>query len=256
MPRTRLEGKRPALVVLSDVHVGADGHAAEEFAATLRWIRRRPDVRVVLAGDLVDMGLPVAGDKSANAKILGQSLDPTEQILAARRIFEPIRAQVIASVGGNHEARGVTAAMLDVSALLADVLEVPSYLGAAAIRFEWGDGHAAVGIVGHGRSGGANRWREFQAKLVPLYPDADFYSLGHTHDLMRKEVVGLRVDEAGDEHLRRQWFVRSGNYLCRSGSAYSREALYTPLPQGSPIVWFDDDGGVTPDVETLRYWRL
>jgi hypothetical protein len=42
----------------------------------------------------------------------------------------------------------------------------------------------------------------------------------------------------------------------RSGSAYAQEALYAPLPQGSPIVWFRPDGSVDPDVETLRYWSL
>ena len=124
----------------------------------------------------------------------------------------------------------------------------------AAFLLIWING--AVGVIGHGRSGGANYWSEFQSKLLPLYPDADFYSLGHTHHLASKEIAGLRLDNNGDEVIRRQYFIRSGNYMRRSGSAYSQEAMYAPLPQGSPIVWFRSDGTVDPDVETLRYWSL
>jgi hypothetical protein len=256
MPSRILAGSQPALCILSDVHIGADGHAGEELGQTLEWLRRNSQVQLFLAGDLADMGLPVNGDKAANAKILGQTETPTDQILAVKKTFAPFADRIVGFVGGNHEARGVAAAMIDVSAILANALGVPMYVGAAAIRFRWGRDHQAVGVIGHGRSGGANYWREFQSKLLPLYPDADFYSLGHTHHLASKEIAGLRLDNNGDEVIRRQYFIRSGNYMRRSGSAYSQEAMYAPLPQGSPIVWFRSDGTVDPDVETLRYWSL
>ena len=62
--RFDLKGKRPNLVILSDVHIGADGHAGEEFQATLEWCRENNSY-IALAGDLIDLGIATPGDKSS-----------------------------------------------------------------------------------------------------------------------------------------------------------------------------------------------
>ena len=253
-----LKGKRPNLVILSDIHIGADGHSHLEFQETLKWCRENNSY-IALAGDLIDLGIATPGDKSSFDKILGNAMEPTEQVLEAMDVFEPFarKGRIVASVGGNHEARLQRAAMVNLPKLIAHHLQVPDCLGAIACQFHWGKDHSALGVISHGRSGATgNIWRELRTKLLGLYPEADFVTAGHTHHLEHQVDHSLSMDEDGNDHWRETHLIRSGNYMNRSGSKYSQEANYTPLPQGSPIIYFEKDGTLSVDVETLQYRRI
>ena len=254
----KLKGKRPALVILSDVHQGADGHAADEFQQTLDWIKEN-NAYVALAGDLVDMGIATPGDKSSFDKILGNALPPTEQVLLCMETYKDLakKGKIIASVGGNHEARLQRAAMVNLPALIAHYLKVPNCLGAIACRFEWGRGNSALGVISHGKSGATgNIWRELRTKLLGLYPDADFVTAGHVHNLEHQIDHSLAMNEEGESVWAVKHLIRTGNYMLRESSEYSMEACYTPLPQGSPIIYFEPDGTLTVDITTLQYRSL
>lgn len=253
------KGRSPQVVILSDVHIGADGHDAEGLEATLSWVKKH-DAYLFLAGDLIDLGIPTPGDKSANDKILGNAESPTDQIEKCIDTFMPFAkaGKIIASVGGNHEHRLSKSAMVDLPRLFAHAWGVPNCPGAAPVLFSWKhgrDSHEALCVIGHGRSGGtANLYREHKAKLLGLYPEARLTSLGHTHHLEHITDYAMRIDEDGNEQWRKVTHVRSGNYLPRSGSEYSKVAMYAPLPQGSPILTFEDD--VSVDCETLKRFTL
>jgi hypothetical protein len=258
--RFNLKGKRPQLVILSDIHQGADGHAEAEFQKTLEWIREN-DAYIALAGDLVDMGIATPGDKSSFDKILGNAIPPTDQIKLCMDTYKPFAedGKIIASVGGNHEARLQRQGMVNLPELIAHHLQVPNCLGAIACRFFWGpkQKHDALGVISHGRSGATgNIWRELRTKLLGLYPDADFVTAGHVHNLEHQIDHSLEMDDNGENTWAVKHLIRTGNYLNRSGSEYSQEALYTPLPQGSPIVSFEPDGTLSVDVTTLQYRTL
>ena len=255
-----LKGNRPKLVILSDVHQGADGHAEPEFQATLEWIREN-NAYVALAGDLVDMGIATPGDKSSFDKILGNAIPPTDQIKLCMSTYKPLAdaGKIIASVGGNHEARLQRAGMVNLPELIAHHLGVPNCLGAIACRFFWGpkQKHNALGVISHGRSGATgNIWRELRTKLLALYPAADFVTAGHTHHLEHQIDHSLVMNEEGENVWSVKHLIRTGNFMNRSGSEYSMEACYTPLPQGAPIIYFEDDGSLTVDVTTLQYRAL
>ena len=115
-----------------------------------------------------------------------------------------------------------------------------------------------LGVISHGRSGATgNIWRELRTKLLGLYPDADFATAGHTHHLLHQVDHALSMDKDGEDHWRETHSDSDRElYVCRSGSKYSMEALYTPLPIGSPIIYFEKDGTFTVDVETLQYRRI
>jgi predicted phosphodiesterase len=254
----KLKGKQPQVVILSDVHQGADGHAEPEFQATLDWIREN-NAYIVLAGDLIDMGIMTPGDKSGFDKILGNALPPTEQIQLCMDTYKPFAdaGKIIASVGGNHEARLQRQAMVNLPELIAHHLGVPNCLGAIACTYEWGKGNSMLGVVSHGRSGATgNVYRELRTKLLGLYPTAKFVTAGHTHNLEYTTDHSLTLDADGNNSWDTKYLIRTGNYMNRSGSAYSQEANYTPLPQGSPILTFEDDGDVSVDVDTLQYRAL
>jgi len=254
----KLKGNKPKLVILSDVHQGADGHAKAEFDQTMAWIKKN-NAYVALAGDLVDMGIATPGDKSSFDKILGNALPPTDQVQLCMDTYKPLakKGRIVASVGGNHEARLQRAAMVNLPALIAHHLEVPNCLGAIACRFEWGKKHSALGVISHGKSGATgNIWRELRTKLLALYPAADFVTAGHTHHLEHQIDHSLQMDSNGENVWGIKHLIRTGNYMNRSGSEYSQEANYTPLPQGSPIITFENDGTLSVDVTTLQYRSL
>jgi hypothetical protein len=239
------------LVIISDVHVGANEHAEREFDEALRWVKDE-GVLLLANGDLADNAI-VSG-KAPGEKLLGQAMWPTEQakILASKLKPFAKKGKLVGIVRGNHEARSRREALFDLCEFIAYAIEAP-YLGVGGyLRFNSGS-QAYTVAVQHGRSGAANGFFELD-KMHRLYPRAELLALGHNHHLASRRIYGLDVGKNGTETLREVWQVRTGSFLRYSD--YVREAVLTPQRMGCPIIRFDPkEHRISVDLDTLS-WGL
>jgi predicted phosphodiesterase len=239
------------VVILSDVHIGAVEHRGDEFRQALAWIDEHADA-VVLNGDIVENA--VALGKAPGEKLLGQALWPTEQMRVARDLLLPLRDRIVYSTRGNHEGRTRREALLDLSEILAEMLGVP-YAGVGGLLHVRAGRQTYALAIHHGRSGGANIWRENQ-RLLDVYPGADLVCLGHNHALAAQAVLGIEADDQGRETLRERWLVRTGSYM--GYADYVREMALAPGRIGSPIIRLGatKDRRITVDTQTLSWAQL
>ena len=243
--------KSRALVVYSDVHIGAVEHAEKEFDEALRWGREN-DALILLNGDICDVS--IASGKAPGEKLLGQDKWPTEQAKIACDKFRPFakRGRVVGITRGNHEARTRREALFDLCEFLAYTLEVP-YLGVGGyLRFNAGS-QSYIIAVQHGRSGAANPFHELD-RMMRLYPLAELVALGHNHHLTARCAYGLGVAKDGTESLQSTWQVRTGSFLRYAD--YVREMVLSPQRIGCPIIRFGDkQHEIEVDTKTLS-WGL
>jgi len=243
------------LCIASDIHIGAEEHAAEQWQYTLDYCLENK-ICLVLNGDILENAI-VSGS-SPGEKLLTQSSWPTEQVIDAIDCLVPLAEKgLIAGVTrGNHDARTRREGLLDLCQIIAHVLpgNVPYWGIGGLVRVKVGSsGEEYWGVIQHGKRAGVNPWSEVE-RCFSLFPKAQFAALGHNHYFGFKTLWSIGVDEEDNEVLRPRLEIRTGSYLGRSD--YIREMIVAPCPLGSPLIKFDKHGtDPIVDVETLS-WPL
>ena len=242
-------GKSKELVILSDVHVGAEAFDEEHFEETIRYINDKK-AKVIGNGDLAENSI-IEG-KSAGEKLLEQKTFPTEQIKYIISKLRPIarRGDLVGIVRGNHESRTRRDALLDICEIIAEALECP-YLGIGGyLRFRVNK-QIYIGAVQHGKSCSSNTWQELE-RMAKLYPMAEFVALGHDHQLASRPVAYLSIDNTGKELVKLRYQVRTGTYL--KYADYARNMCLAPGEVGSPIISFSNtEHKLKVDTSTLSW---
>jgi len=93
-------GKELLLIPLGDIHYGSKDCDVNKLIETINWIKTKPTARVMLMGDLIDIGLK----DSIGAGTFDNNLTPEDQICGIIDLLLPISKQIIGMVGGNHES--------------------------------------------------------------------------------------------------------------------------------------------------------
>ena len=239
--------KSNKVVFFSDVHIGADDFREDNFLYAINKIKKEK-LYCSLGGDIVENSI-IEG-KAAGEKLLAQATSPTEQMLYAMDKLGPLakNGQILWALQGNHEARTRREALLDISAILAGHLGVP-YLGIGGMIQIKAGKQTYVGAVQHGARSIKNRWQELD-NMVSMYPDADFVTLGHDHNLDARYIAKFVFDGDNQKKHRKILQVRTGTYL--GYADYARNMLYPPSFTGSPILTFEkNEHRVVADVQTL-----
>jgi hypothetical protein len=237
------------LVVFSDDHLGADAFDEARFDECVRWCVEN-EAMVYLAGDHVENS--VASGKDPGEKLLEQAIWPTEQIKQFVSKLKPLakKGRIVGALRGNHEARTRRESLLDVSELIATMLETPYDGVGGLLRFQAG-ARIYSSAIHHGSRAGANTWLELD-RMLRLYPTADVVSLGHNHDFNARQVTHIDVAGDGSEIVRRRWQVRSGTML--RFADYARAMCLTPSVIGHPIIRFSPKAQeVSVDISTLAW---
>jgi predicted phosphodiesterase len=242
-------GKSRELVILSDVHVGAEAFDEEHFEETIRYINDKK-AKVIGNGDLAENSI-IEG-KSAGEKLLEQKTFPTEQIKYIISKLRPIarRGDLVGIIRGNHESRTRREALLDICEIVSEALEC-NYLGVGGyLRFRAAK-QSYIAAVQHGRSCSPNTWQELE-RMAKLYPLAEFVALGHDHQLTSRAVAYMSIDDNGKEIVKLRYQVRTGTYL--KYADYARNMCLAPGEVGSPIISFSDNGHkIKVDTSTLSW---
>ena len=235
------------MAILSDIHVGAV-HFEEKFFIWVVDYLVKNKIPCILNGDLIENAIISGG--AAGEKLLDQAYFPTEQIKYFIHMFKPLAKAglLFFSTRGNHDARTRREALLDISDLMANWLEIPYYGIGGYVSVEVA-GERFLGAVQHGKGGGANPYTELD-KMVKVYPKAEFVALGHNHQLCTRKVHHFDVDDDGYEVKRTTHQIRTGSYL--GYADYVRDMMAGPADCGSPIIEFDaKKHKISVDINTL-----
>lgn len=213
------------LIGLADLHIGSPQFNEKKFMQfVLKW-GSKPNVRFVLAGDLIDNGL-----KHSKTECLYASMSPRDQIKRVAQLLEPIRTKILCITDGNHEHRTEKETTIPPGELLAYELGLNSVFchdATCYLKISVGkrkNGRVKMPIysvaVHHGSS---------KAKLKKHAPviGCDLLIVGHTHTPDYFPVERFEVDLIkGLVGLKRTRVLTLTAWLDYGG--YGEEAMYQP----------------------------
>lgn len=126
------------------------------------WILEVPNRFVVLGGDMID-----AANIFSPGEPWENFFSPQRQLFKFCELLAPLRARILAYVGGNHERRGVKT-FGDLGVTIASLLRIPYSSGQQFVQIQYGKHTAAVPFqmfLWHGRGAA----RTYGAKTMMVY---------------------------------------------------------------------------------------
>ncbi len=234
-----LPGRDLTVLPIGDVHLGAAEHMSKEWDEFCRAVTERPDVYLMLGGDLLDNAV-----KNSPASVYEQVMSPSQAKKRMAEMLEPLAGRILCSVGGNHEHRSVREVDDDPTYDIMCRLGVEQYYrpNTAFVKLRLGEraranGTAKMGFQrpaytfvvthGHGSSiytGGASAKAERHGMAVD---NMDCQITFHTHKPMAAPIGKLSIDPRNNKVNRSQWWLVVGSsWLDWTG--YAARKLYTP----------------------------
>ncbi len=216
------------LVPIGDLHVGSIGFNEKHLKSVVDYIVSQPFRYTVLLGDLINNST-----KSSVANVYEEKINPDEQIDKLVDYLSPLKGRILASVSGNHEKRTYKESGVDVSKLIAKLLEVPLYSSNIAI-LDINIGTKGIGMkkrrnftigIAHGKGAG----RLFGSRLnnamqiAELIPNLDIYILahGHTQTVTNAQLVEWdNRNKTTKDYCR--WFVTVPSFVHNEDYALER----------------------------------
>jgi predicted MPP superfamily phosphohydrolase len=201
-----LGGHDITIIPVFDVHLGSQECMEQEFISFIKMVAEKPNVYLVLGGDLIDNGT-----KSSVTNVFRATMSPSQQKKEMANILKPVADRILCMIPGNHERRSGKdadddpvydiAAKLDVEHLYREnIAFVKIQMG----KKEWGTGTKTEGdrrptytlVVTHGSGGGiltggaVNRSERFGYVIDGM----DALILGHTHKPYMTQPGKISID--------------------------------------------------------------
>jgi predicted phosphodiesterase len=241
LPRVDLSARDEdvEIVVISDLHFGAEDHHARQWQADKAYILSKdPAVtRVLCLGDLTQMD--TKGQKHGGA--YQQRLDPQAQIEEAARELKEIAAYVDVVLAGNHDERVSHAVGLDAASIVAS-------LAGVAGRYVRDNGLVTYAVGRNAKGGGGENARPVVYQIYAYHGDrnsaarasleragnlvlADAYVSGHTHDpIIFTDRFYVPTPENTGMSARERVYMGVGGY--QLGRGYALRANLRPRKYG------------------------
>ena len=175
------------IIPISDVHLGARECMEQEFIRFIDSIKDKPNVFLILGGDLISNGL-----KNSLTNVYEELYRPMEQKRMMAKILAPVAHKIIAAVSGNHERRSSRDCDDDVTYdILAKIDREEVYReNMAFVKLQFGDQKADgernptyTIVVTHGAGGGGlTSGAVLKGERFGYAVDGmDALIMGHTH---------------------------------------------------------------------------
>ena len=215
------------LVPLGDIHYGSKDCDLEKFKQIIEWIKNKENARVILMGDLIDVGLK----DSIGAGTFDNDIEPEQQINDIIEQLKPIQEKIWCMVGGNHEERIRQRTSLDINKIIASTLNI-KYCGTNCfIKAHIGNVNYIL-YAAHGSSGAATAAGKLNAAMKPgTYIEADAYLMGHVHELMHHTTDYFKIS-LKDKMIKKEkkHYIITGHFLKYGG--YAEQKGYAPGKSG------------------------
>lgn len=242
---------RPAEWKVCEVHCFADVHLGDPscdgklLQERIKHCEETENCIVILNGDLCNNAV-----KSGKSDIYSESVRPMEQLKQAVRLFGTLAEQkkIVCLTDGNHERRTYRNDGIDMSALIAQQLDVPYSPGAMLVFLRFGrlPLHQLHGrkvlytlFLNHG-SGGGKMVGGKANRLVSMGEviDADVYFHSHTHEPLIVKRGFYRTSAANNSvSYVERLFINTAAYLDYGG--YAEQMEYAPSAKSTPVVFLD-----------------
>lgn len=222
------KGDRVSIIPINDIHYGALSCNREKFEAYVDYILNTDDTYTIGVGDLIEN----ATKFSVGMAMYEESVHLPDQLEYMADRLRPLAesGKLLGLQPGNHEFRTSVLAGIDPMQVLARWLDVP-YLGWQAYWLFDVDGERYKALTFHGSSGASTRTGKLNAvrRLNQIIPDADFYVMGHVHDVAHDWDEYWTIDENGQLVRRQRHYIIAGSLLSYFGG-YPEMAGYAPSP--------------------------
>ena len=219
-----ISASEPAVIIpISDTHIGHAGTEVSQIKKLVNWIKKQPNARVVLLGDIIDaisLKDPRFEMDSIHPDFQGE-VDNLHwaEIRATVKLFKPIKNQLIASLSGNHEGSIKKHYSIDAHEIINELLGIPHLTDpgfvrlklkrskTSAFKFDMWCTHGLK--IGGGRKLGSkvNNLTDTAADF-----DADLYMGGHSHTLFEVADEYIGLNKVGYMVARRQHYVNTGTF--------------------------------------------
>ena len=229
---------------LSDWHIGDKSCKLNEIKAVLEHIKNTPNAYAILNGDLMNNAT-----KQSVSDSYAETMTPTEQIDTLCNLLQPIRDKILFITQGNHEHRTYKIDGIDLTALVAQQLNIYDRYarvgGVLFVRFGRLNGSqhnrkvCYTFYITHGSGGGKKEGSKANGLCdLASIVDTDVYLHSHTHLPMIIKENFFRIDTANScvkeiEKL----FVNAAASLSYGG--YGQEFKFKPANSTSPIIYLD-----------------
>ncbi len=227
---------------LSDWHIGDKSCKMNEIKAVVEYIKNTSYAYAILNGDLLNNAT-----KTSVSDCYAEIMPPSEQIETLCNLLEPIRHKILFITQGNHEHRTYKQDGIDLTALVAQQLNIlDKYArvgGVLFVRFGRESKHGRkmcyTFYITHGSGGGKKEGGKANGLCdLASIVDTDIYIHSHTHLPMVIKENFYRLDNKNScvaeiEKL----FVNAAASLSYGG--YGQEFKFKPANSTSPIIYLD-----------------
>lgn len=231
------KGKNYAEVVfLGDVHWGSPNCAKNKFIDMINYCYDK-NIYVFLMGDLIEM----ATRDSIGAGVYEQEFIGQNQVENMIEILMPLAQKrlILGLLQGNHEERVYKSTGINVSRIMANVLNVP-YLGDACWNLFKVKNQFYYVYTLHGRTNARYEGTALTAleRLSSSF-NADLVAMGHAHKLISSHALNQDIKN-NCVIERKKFLLLTGSYLSYDKS-YAQTSGLNISKIGSPKVKFFSD---------------
>lgn len=219
------------LIPLGDAHYGSKEFNLDKFKANIEYVRKTKNARVILMGDLVDIGLR----DSIGGGTFDNIMEPEKQMEDIVDLLTPIKKKILCLLGGNHEERIRIRTSIDINKLIAKALDTVYVGSMCLLKIMVGKINYVV-FAAHGSTGALSPAGKINAVMrYGGYIDADLYLMGHVHELAHHTTEYFRVDIGNKMIIKdKRHYVVTGHFLNYGG--YAEAKGYAPGKTGSPNI--------------------
>jgi len=235
------------IVVLSDLHYGNPYCSVKHFGRTIDYIKENENCYCLLNGDLCESAI-----RTSKGDIYRQVGSPDDQKQQIVEWLLPVKDKVLGMTTGNHEARIADVAGTDISAYIAERLEVPYRAEGMLYKLSFGDGSNHTKgrpyvfwlYMTHGYGGARTRGaKAVKVERLSHWQLADVFCMSHDHEVNVAPLVRFVADPRGTEQgsfisgavtEKRIMLIKSNAYVKFGG--YAESGGFAPSDLSTPII--------------------
>lgn len=222
------------LVTPGDMHIGHPQFDEPLFNNYVEYISNKPNTYATLMGDELEAEIPShSGRWGYEQKCLVD-----EQLEHFYKLVKPLKdkKKILTKVSSTHTGWHKRLTGHDIDKEIAEQIGA-NYLGIGGYWEIDAKGNKYQLYQQHGAS--SSKYPQFEiAKAMDIYPTADIYLMGHTHQLDCHPYT-KRVAFGDKEFERTQWGIRTGAFV--RDKEWAREILLPKPNLGAPIIILDSN---------------
>jgi len=223
---------------MGDLHIGSDGFSENQFLAYIKYVKKHPNVRVILMGDMLEVG-------DLSRFLETQESNFKQQLRKLINYLDPIKGQILCILEGNHEerySREVKGA-INLSRYVALELGIhkkvilPGPQKGALIVIKVGKQYYPIYVI-HGSTGAIIN-SNTQLKRMAFRTKVPLIAHGHIHKYYTESYVYESVTQFNNKFYKsiyEQIWLTTGAFVKSLG--YAEQKSYPITKIGAPTVRF------------------